>query len=164
MSDVKKPLGWVLVNKDGVPVSWHTTFYDFDPNIGGQDNKRKIADETDKKDAPHRWQPVIAAPAVNVDAGWEFYEALRAADPEAHPEGWDDLTERWKQAYTLAARRTLASCAGHPTASLRVPLTKSEVDDIVYRCRQNGDDSTYAVVRAVEQAHGVKNNKDAKHQ
>lgn len=37
----------------------------------------------------------------------------------------------------------------------RGPLTKDEVDALVYQCRQAGDDSTYALVRAAEVALGV---------
>lgn len=37
----------------------------------------------------------------------------------------------------------------------RGPLTKDEVDTLVYQCRQAGDDSTYALVKAIEAAHGI---------
>lgn len=48
-------------------------------------------------------------------------------------------------------------CADCPNGvpPCRGPLTKDEVDALVYQCRQAGDDSTYALVRAIEAALGV---------
>lgn len=154
MSDVTNPLGWVLVNKDGKLVSWHDTIHQSDPTGFGTDHKRIVADEAEKDGAPHRWQPVLALPAIGVDVGREFYEALRATDPSDHPDEWDGLSKLWKKTYTLAGNRFLTAAVG--ALATRGPLSKAEVDDIVYRCRQAGDDSTYAVIAAAEDAHGIK--------
>lgn len=153
MSDATKPLGWVLVNRDGKPVSWHDTIHRSDPTGFGTDQPRVVADQSEKDGAPHRWQPVVAQAAAGVDVGREFYDALRASDPYNHPDEWDGLTKRWQKSFALAARRFLVAVAGTP--ALRQPLSKDDVDNIVYLCRQTGDDSTYAVIAAVEEAHGV---------
>lgn len=47
------------------------------------------------------------------------------------------------------------AAAAATVAPTRPRLTKAEIDAIVYRCRQDGDDSTYAVAAAIEAAHGV---------
>lgn len=67
----QKPIGWVLVNKDGELVGWHNTVHTFDPSEGGFSDHPKIADANDPDGEPHRWVQVAALAQLDALEGGE---------------------------------------------------------------------------------------------
>lgn len=57
-----KPLGWVLLNRNGEVTPWKHEVLFHDPSEGGYASFPALADELNENLAPHRWAQIVALP------------------------------------------------------------------------------------------------------
>lgn len=76
-------------------------------------------------------------------------EAKAAAARKEEAEKWVRLVKFQRETMgTMRETRAITQFVNGATHPASEPLTKAQIDAIVYQCRQSGDDSTYAIVNA----------------